>query len=53
MNGVYCTKCKHCNLEIIDNVLYVCIHEDECDSWDCEDSRPIEDRPFYEEKQTE
>ena len=39
---VYCTNCIHFKLS----------DEDKCDIENCEDSAPIEDRPFYEQIDT-
>lgn len=46
---VYCTHCKHFNLND-DDVPY-CPYEDECDIWDCEDGRRFAERPHYESKE--
>ena len=43
---VYCTHCKHFRLDDEDKPY--CPFEDECDIWDCEDSKPYEQRPIYE-----
>jgi hypothetical protein len=48
---VYCTECKHFNYKIINDdgdFKPFCIHEDKCNIWDCEDSKPYKDRPRYE-----
>lgn len=45
---VYCTNCIHFRLD--DEDLPYCMHEDKCNINDCEDSKPIKERPFYEEK---
>lgn len=52
---VYCSRCAH--FEVIDAIdkegayspMPKCEHSDECDIWDCEDSKPFKDRPFYKE----
>ena len=50
---VYCTRCKH--FRIIEkekgDFYPECEHIDKCDIWDCEDSKPFKDRPYYEEKE--
>ena len=43
---VYCTNCKHFRLD--DEDTPYCPFEDECDIWDCEDSRRFAERPCYE-----
>ena len=45
---VYCTYCKH--LRFDDKDIPYCPFEDECDVWDCEDSRRFAERPKYEVK---
>lgn len=47
---VYCTNCVHFKLS--DEEIPYCINEDKCDITNCEDSAPIEDRPFYEQIDT-
>ncbi|CAB1251615.1 protein of unknown function [Ruminococcaceae bacterium BL-6] len=42
---VYCTHCK--NFRIDDEDKPYCPYEDECDIWDCEDSRRYAERPKY------
>lgn len=43
---VYCTRCKY--LRFDDEDIPYCPFEDECDDWDCEDSRRYAERPKYE-----
>ena len=47
---VYCTNCVHFKLS--DEEIPYCINEDKCDITNCEDSAPIEDRPFYKQIDT-
>jgi len=42
---VYCTKCKW--FKIDDDNIPFCCFSDECDLWDCEDSKPFIFRPKY------
>ena len=53
---VYCSRCAH--FEVIEDIdeddeMYIlrpqCQYMDKCDIWDCEDSKPFKDRPFYKE----
>jgi hypothetical protein len=49
---VYCTKCKHFVLaedKIYGGFIGTCPNELDCNIWDCEDSKPYEERPLYEE----
>ena len=48
---VYCTNCIH--FKLFDEKIPYCIHEDKCDIENCEDSAPIEDRPFYKQINTD
>lgn len=43
---VYCTHCKWFRLD--DEYIPYCPFENECDIYDCEDSRQFRDRPHYE-----
>ena len=43
---VYCTNCIYFRLD--DEFIPYCLFEDECDIEDCEDSRPITERPRYD-----
>lgn len=43
---VYCTDCKHFNIE---EETPTCKYELSCDIYDCEDSVPFSERPYYEE----
>mgnify|MGYP000999240036 CR=1 FL=1 len=45
---VYCTHCKH--LRFDDEDIPYCLFENECDIWDCEDSKRFGERPKYEPK---
>ena len=62
---VYCTMCRYfrlcdeqtpyCvseNADNCDNSTY-CVSEnvDDCDNWNCEDSKPLSKRPYYEERE--
>lgn len=42
---VYCTNCIYFRLD--DEFIPYCPFEDECDIEDCEDGRPITERPRY------
>lgn len=44
---VYCTRCRWFYIE---NETPKCKYENECDIWDCEDSKPFKNRPKYEEE---
>lgn len=44
---VYCTNCIHFRLD--DKEIPYCPFEDKCDINDCEDSRPFNERLYYEE----
>lgn len=44
---VYCTLCRHCKLDLEANTN--CGFENECDSFDPEDSRPLKERPKYKD----
>lgn len=44
---VYCTLCKHFRCD--DEYKPYCAFENECDIWDCEDSKPYYLRPMYKE----
>lgn len=46
---VYCTSCKNFNLKSPENgnEFHICAYENECNSYDCEDSRPFPERPKY------
>lgn len=50
---VYCTNCKHLKLEEIHkgkgDYIVSCPHEKECEIYDVDDSRPLSERPYYEE----
>ena len=46
MEYVYCTNCRHFRLD--DEYIPYCPFEDKCDINDCEDSKTLEDRPYYE-----
>lgn len=50
---VYCTNCKHLKLEEIHkgrgDYIVSCPHEKECEIYDIDDSRPLSERPYYEE----
>jgi hypothetical protein len=46
---VYCTKCKWFRLD--DEEIPYCFFENECDIWDCEDSKPFRERPKYESRE--
>ena len=46
MEYVYCTECKYFRLD--DEYTPYCPFEDKCDINDCEDSRQLEERPYYE-----
>lgn len=41
---VYCTECMY--FKVNDDTPH-CKYEDECDIWDCEDSRRYAERPHY------
>lgn len=43
---VYCTHCKYFRVD--DEEKPYCPFEDKCDIWDCEDSKDINLRPYYE-----
>ena len=45
---VYCTDCMR--LKFDENEKPYCYYESQCDINDCEDSRPLKDRPNYEER---
>jgi len=45
---VYCVDCKHFRTD--DEYKSYCPYEPECDIWNCEDSKPLRKRPYYEEK---
>ncbi|GEM_PF-3130382 len=45
---VYCANCQ--NFRTDDKDKPYCPFEDECDIWNCEDSRPFKERPRYEPK---
>ena len=47
---VYCTNCKY--FRLCDEQKPYCVSEnvDKCDNWDCDDSRPFSERPYYEER---
>lgn len=45
---VYCTDCKWFKLD--NEYIPYCIYEDQCNIWNCEDSKPFSERPKYEEK---
>lgn len=45
---VYCTDCKHFRLD--DEYKQYCPFEEECDIWNCEDSKPFSERPKYEKR---
>jgi len=45
---VYCTDCKWFRLD--DGKKPYCVYEDICDIWNCEDSKPFRERPYYEFK---
>lgn len=49
MEQVYCTNCIHFEVVEVsaDDYTPKCKHEDKCDLFDCEDSRSINERPFY------
>ena len=47
---VYCTNCKHFRLDD-EEIPYCPYEEKECDIRDCEDSRPLRERPMYEERE--
>lgn len=44
---VYCTDCVHFRIQ---HDTPDCEYEDRCDISDCEDSKMIKYRPFYEKK---
>ena len=44
---VYCTNCAEFRLD--DEGIPYCPYEDKCDIWDCEDSKPLKQRPYYVE----
>jgi hypothetical protein len=47
---VYCTGCNNFELKEINNdYIPDCKYKDICDLRDCEDSKPFEDRPYYED----
>jgi hypothetical protein len=43
---VYCTRCKWFRLD--DEEIPYCPYEEECNIWDCEDSKPYRERPKYQ-----
>ena len=54
---VYCTDCAFLKIEHSQNVgeketeddfVPSCIHSHECDMTNCEDSKPLSERPFYQ-----
>lgn len=51
---VYCTNCKHLKLEEIHkskgDYIVSCPYEKECEIFDVDDSRPLSERPYYEEE---
>jgi len=49
---VYCTHCKHLKYNYFGtpNVTPICVHENECDIWDAEDSKSFSKRPYYEDR---
>lgn len=51
---VYYVNCKHLKLEEIHkgkgDYIASCSHEKECEIYDIDDSRPISERPYYEEE---
>lgn len=48
---VYCTHCVHFKVTKCNEYDYMpkCKYENECCLEDCEDSRPLNERPHYEE----
>ena len=50
---VYCANCKHLKLEEIHkgkgDYIVSCPHEKECEIYDVDDSKPLSERPYYEE----
>ena len=49
MELVYCTRCKYFRLCDEQKPYCVSEHVDKCNNWDCDDSKPLSERPFYEE----
>ena len=49
---MYCTHCRYLKYNNFGtpNVTPTCIHENECDIWDAEDSKPFGERPYYEDR---
>jgi len=49
---VYCTHCRHLKYKNFGTPDFtpICIHENECDIWDAEDSKPFSERPYYEDR---
>jgi hypothetical protein len=46
--GVYCTQCKHFKVsENNDDYFPYCKYQTKCDIFDCEDSRTLRERPYY------
>ena len=47
---VYCTNCAHFWVAETDDgeLIPSCTHEDDCNIWDCVDSKPYPQRPRYE-----
>lgn len=45
---VYCVDCKWFRTD--DEYKPYCPFEEECDIWNCEDSKPFRERPRYKEK---
>ena len=45
---VYCTNCEYFKLNFRE--LPYCPYECDCDLWDCNDSKPLKERPMYEER---
>lgn len=47
---VYCVDCKHFRMD--DEYKPYCPYEPECDIWNCEDSKPFSERPYYKKIKT-
>ena len=46
---VYCTNCRY--FKLCDEGLPYCIHENKCNINDCEDSKTLKERLYYEPRE--
>ena len=46
---VYCTNCRY--FRLCDEGLPYCMYENKCDINDCEDSKSLKERPYYEPRE--